>query len=374
MQEARRQDARQLTHSTSRSCILLSWLLRSKYNRVKKALNILFLLSAFTLRSQDIHFSQWYMTPLLMNPAQAGSQNQYRAIFNYKNQWSSITQPYTTANFSYDQRLGKTANTAISALGLNVAQDRSGSPQIKTFLASITYACHIKTSEKSRLGVGLYAGLLQRSISYEGLQWMNQYDGKKYDPALASKEPEGGVTLMRPDVGFGLHYEYSKSEKYMTGNDHRKFNGGISVFHVNKPLYSFYGSAEKLYMKAGAYATAELGLANSDISLVPGAYYFIQGPAKEMLLGMLAQYQLKADSKYTGYVQGSSISFGGYYRGKDAAIAMALFKFQQYAIGLSYDVNVSKLKTASNGRGGFEISLRYVNPPSFLYKAKPRVE
>ena len=118
----------------------------------------------------------------------------------------------------------------------------------------------------------------------------------------------------------------------------------------------------------------EIGVGNSDLSLVPGLYYYRQGPASELLIGNLFQYKLLDDSKYTGFVQGAFIAGGVYYRGKDAAIAMAMFKVKTYCIGLSYDFNVSSLKSASKGRGGFEISLRYTNPANYLYKAKPSLD
>ena len=76
---------------------------------------------------------------------------------------------------------------------------------------------------------------------------------------------------------------------------------------------------------------------------------------------------LREDSKYTGFVKGASISAGGFYRNKDAFVAMALFEFSSYGVGLSYDFNVSGLKTVSTGRGGFEITLRFLNPAPFIY-------
>ncbi len=333
-------------------------------------LNLCFI---FSLLSQDVHFSQFSMAPLWLNPAQAGAQHDMRGTANYKSQWGSVAQPYSTANLSWDMRLGKSDKKVLTGIGININQDQSGSPKIKTFQAALSYACHIKVSEKSRLGIGLYGAVIQRSISYEGLQWMNQYDGLAYNPSLSSKEIKGAMIFFRPDAGAGIHYEYSKNEKFMTGNDHRKLSAGVSAFHINKPAYSFYGSNEKLYMKFGGYVNAEIGLPNSDLSLVPGFYYFQQGPSTELLIGTLMQYKLTGDSKYTGYIQGSTLSFGAYYRVRDAAIANVLFKFSHYSIGLSYDFNVSNLKTASKGGGGFEIALRYVNPNTFMHKPKERL-
>jgi type IX secretion system PorP/SprF family membrane protein len=338
-------------------------------NNYKKGF-CLILLYAMTIpcMAQDIHFSQFWMTPLLLNPAQAGSQQNMRAAVNYRDQWSSVAQPYKTGNVSFDMKLGKNDKKVFSGIGVNISQDKAGDAQLKTFQASLSYACHVHLNDKSTLGLGLYAGIIQRSISTASLQWMNQYDGTGYNSSMASGETSTANSLTRVDAGGGLHYEYGKGEKYMTGNDHKKFNAGIAAFHLNRPAYSFYATSEKLFIKTVAYATGEFGISNSAVSIVPGAVYSMQGTSGELIIGTMFQYQFKSDSKYTGYVHGSSLSIGAYYRNNDAVIATMLLKIANYAIGISYDINTSALAAATKGRGGFEISLRYINPSPFLYK------
>ncbi len=64
----------------------------------------------------------------------------------------------------------------------------------------------------------------------------------------------------------------------------------------------------------------------------------------------------------------SAFYLGGYYRVSDAFIPSVMVEFANYALGLTYDVNVSKLRTATNAKGGIEISLRYSTPNPFTYK------
>src|ERR1700741_340950 len=149
--------------------------------------------------AQDTHFSQFWMTPMLLNPAQAGAQEPLRIILNYKNQWNSVAQPYNTGNLSLDARLGKKNKKAFSGIGLNINQDMAGSPMIKTFQLNLNYACHVYLNEKSSLGAGLYGGLIQRSITTSGLQWMNQYDGMSYNSSIASGEPNPTASMMNFD-------------------------------------------------------------------------------------------------------------------------------------------------------------------------------
>ena len=52
---------------------------------------------------------------------------------------------------------------------------------------------------------------------------------------------------------------------------------------------------------------------------------------------------------------------GSWYRFGDALIPYVGLEFGRFRLGATYDVNLSKLRTASNSRGGFEVSLIYIN-------------
>jgi len=316
------------------------------------------------LFSQDIHFARFWMTPLLLNPAQAGAEHDMRTIINYRNQWNSVATPYSTANVSFDMKLGKKKLTkGFSAVGINVFQDQAGDAKMKTLYGSIAYAYHIFLNKESTLGAGLYGGFAQRSINYSNLQWMNQYDGSTYQQSFPSYEPSGGTSLTYPDLGGGLHYEY--------GKDKIDFSAGAALFHATQPNYSFYGTSEKLNMKITGYANAQIRLSNSNFSFVPGMVYFQQGKSTELLLGTLFRYILKEESR--SGKQGAAVALGAHYRNKDAVVPVLMLEFAQFNIGLSYDVNVSQLSTASSGKGGFEISLRFVHPNPFLAKSASRI-
>jgi len=101
----------------------------------------------------------------------------------------------------------------------------------------------------------------------------------------------------------------------------------------------------------------EAKTSEESVVLKPSYIVLLQGPSKEITPGLMAQYVLGERSKYTRIKKFTAVSIGGYYRFKDALIAVAKYEFAGYAIGLSYDVNLSKLRTVSSTRGGFEVSL-----------------
>src|SRR5690348_12595866 len=62
------------------------------------------------VKAQDIHFSQFFETPLLRNPALAGIfTGDYRVQMVYRDQWRTVTNGYKTGslNGEYKFPIGK---------------------------------------------------------------------------------------------------------------------------------------------------------------------------------------------------------------------------------------------------------------------------
>ncbi|MFB6258100.1 MAG: hypothetical protein ABEH38_05360, partial [Flavobacteriales bacterium] len=100
-------------------------------------------------------------------------------------------------------------------------------------------------------------------------------------------------------------------------------------------------------------------------SLRPGTMLTFKGKQKEVLFGTLLRYPLKSNSKYTGLVSGTAVSAGAHLRMGDALIVNAMLEMGSFALGLSYDINISELTVASKGKGGLELSLRFISPNPF---------
>ncbi len=322
----------------------------------------------FMLNAQDIHFSQFYMSPMTLNPALAGNTHDIQANANYKNQWGSVTSPYKTIAVSVDGRLTKkdNAKSGFWVGALNFYNDKAGDASLGTTQLNATCGYYITTSEKSALGVAFQGGFANRSINPGVLTWGNQYNGYSLDPTLPSMEPAETNSVFYWDLGGGINFSFQENERYMTGNDQFKFDLGFAFFHVPRPEYSFYGGEEKLNMKFSAYWQALIGIANTNLSIVPGFFYYRQSPAKEVFMGTSFKYLLVESSRVTGLVKGSALNLGAYYRTSDAIVATLLYEWNKYSIGISYDFNVSDLKDASSGKGGIEISLRFRSPNPFL--------
>ena len=326
--------------------------------------------------AQDIHFSQFYFSPLTLNPALAGTNGDLQVQTNYKNQWRSVADAYKTFSVSFDMKfMQKKWKNGFMGVGLNIFNDKAGDAKMGISQANISLSSARLLNPNNIISGGIQGGFSQHSINYSALVWENQYDPNTlaYNPSLPSGEPSTGNKFSYADMSAGLQWNYGKGEMYISGNDQILANFGVAIFHINQPKYTYYGLAgEKLYQRMVAHGKLLYGIKNTPLSLVPSFIFFKQGPTQEINPGCMIRYTLKENSKYTNYVNGAAISGGAHYRFKDAAVVSVLLEIANWAIGVSYDINTSDLTSASNGRGGIEVALRYINPNPFFSANKAR--
>ncbi|HIA07453.1 MAG TPA: type IX secretion system membrane protein PorP/SprF [Flavobacteriales bacterium] len=349
-------------------------------NQLKTEILVIAIINIFVIPKavgQDIHFSQFYASELMLNPAATGNfRGDHRAVVNYKDQWRSVANPYTTYAAAFDMKIfsQKVSKGSLGA-GLSAFSDKAGDAAMGTAQVNLMLGYRSKLSENSILSAGIQGGFTQRSINSEAMQWGNQDDGiTGFDAGLPSGESYDFGNYSYGDFSGGLMWNYSSNQKTMTSNDGLKANLGVALFHLNKPKGVFYtASDERLYAKLVIHGQALIGLKNTNMAIQPKFLWLHQGPSNEILLGTMVRYTLKEESKYTGLIKETALSLGGYYRMKDAFIPAILFEMANFSIGFSYDINVSDLSAASGGKGGAEVSLRFVNPNPFVaVKTKKR--
>jgi type IX secretion system PorP/SprF family membrane protein len=348
--------------------------LTMKKNSFLISISAYLLISTSSLFSQDVHFSQSNMTPLLLNPALTGVEGDQRAFLNYKNQWRGLAiqgAAFNTALFSFDAALLKNKwRKGYLGAGIVCYRDVAGDLKMGTTQLNISIAGIVYVNENQFLSGGLQAGYVQKSISSAAMQWENQYDGSSgtYNAALPSNDIASLPPLTYGNFSTGLAWTYHKDQRnVLSSNEQLKINLGVALQNVNTPKQNFadYGISNQLYSKYVIHGTAMIGIQNTNFALMPNVVYYKQGPLSELNIGTLFRYSIKDKSKYTGVYKGCAISMGAQYRLKDAVAPVVLFEYSSYSIGMSYDVNVSGLTSATGGKGGFEISLKYVNPNPF---------
>jgi type IX secretion system PorP/SprF family membrane protein len=321
--------------------------------------------------SQDIHFSQFYMSPLTLNPGMAGVNYNFQTIVNYKDQWRGVAEPYKTFAASMDARINKKRyKDSFWAGGVNFYRDRAGDAKMGICQVNLTAAYHLSIATYQTLGIGLQGGYAQRSINYSALQWASQYDPNSgYNPDLPSGEPEMVSSYSYADVGGGIVWSYNNTSglRHVEDNHDLKANVGVAVYHAKQKNSFYKTSGEQLYPKYVFHGNALISMPNNhNIALVPGFMFYTQGPSRELFFGSMIRYNMQQESKYTGLKKSAAFYLGMYYRAQDAVSPMFMIERSPYSIGISYDVNISKLTPASTARGGLEIALKYA--PSDVFK------
>lgn len=310
--------------------------------------------------AQDVHFSQYPEAPSSINPALAGVTYNTRVIVNYRNQWSSVGGKYETMALSFDQTIkNKKFGSSYFAIAVNIFKDVAGDSKLSTLNPNLGVSYIQRISKKMKFSGGVQSGFFYRSIDASNLRFDRQYDGYTFNPNLANGEDptKSGITSF--DVGGGVNLNYIQSDKFISAKNSAKFDVGISAFHYRLGKTSFFNTNERLNTRMCAYFNGDFNIPNSVNAIMPTVLYMRQGPQSEIVAGALFKFILGDVSTYTALKKPTAISIGGYYRFRDAIIPTLLFQHNRYAVGVSYDINVSALTPASKRNGGMEIMLRY---------------
>lgn len=326
---------------------------------MKKTLFYLLTISLLATNSaeaqQDIHFSQFWTSPLNINPALVGMfDGDMRLANNYRSQWSSVTaNPYTTMAASADfPVLRNYKNDNFMGVGVGFVRDQAGDTRFTSSQYSIAFSYIAQLNREQYLSFGLQTGLMQRAISGANISWGNQWDGAYFDPTLPSGENFAAESVSLIDFNFGMNWFYE-------ANDYSKVFAGASVHHLGAPLVSFQSAEEKLLRKLILHGGAELMVENTNIVFMPNFMVKRQGPNAVYDLGSDVKYVLQEKSQITNFNDETSIAFGAYYRALDAVYLLTAFNWKGLTVGFSYDLNTSGLTVASDGLGGMEAMIMY---------------
>lgn len=303
--------------------------------------------------AQDLHFSQWFNSPLTTNPANTGfiPDADYRIGANYRNQWSAVMfEPYKTMSIWGDAQVFRNRiQNGWLGLGGVILRDQAGSGNLTSTQAYASIAYHQMLGYSSLLTAGFNVGWVNKRINSANLKFPDQFDGKFFDHTLPTS-----VQIDQPSVNFfdmqvGMNYAYFPSNNVYV-------NGGFSVWHLNRARESFFstdpaGFDSRLPMRYLAFFNSSFK-ANENVILNPMAYYSNQSGSSEAVAGLNIQYNLSHD--------GDEQVIGGlYYRVGDSFIPMIGFVYQNIRLTFTYDVTASSLSKYNSGNGAWEFALSH---------------
>lgn len=319
---------------------------------MKKILLLILIFSCcLKLSAQDPHFSQFYASPLTLNPAFAGKfDGELRVAGIHRNQWPTINRAFITTSAAVDFRImqSKIAENDTWGVGLMGFSDQSANGAVKLNFASAGTAFHKGLDEEGYHQIGAafqvtYANML---INTQGLKFLDQLTTSGFTNVTEEVFDNSRLTNRYVDFNAGVLYNGSTT-------DDNNFYFGVSMYHINRPKQSFTGAYFILNPRTSIHGGGYFPVGQNNTVHV-SAIHSMQGKASETLFGGAYQFRLSEDYKPTSFYVGSWMRLG------DAVIPYVGLESGSFRLGATYDVNISELKTASNSRGGIEISLIYI--------------
>lgn len=310
------------------------------------------LISALKGWGQDPNFSQFFSSPLTLNPALTGKfDGQYRVAGNYRNQWPTIYNAYVTSTMSVDMSVLKNRISDIDQMGVGILaySDKAGDGALKSTYGGLSLAYHKGIDENAmhQIGAGFQTVFVNKRLDVTNLKFQDQLTPLGFTGVTSEVFLQDQLNVNYVDVNAGVIYNGST-------NGYNNFYLGASMYHINRPKESFKGANFLLNPRTTLQAGGKVPLANYNAFHFAASHSTQAGAHNTMIGGAISINTNNDDIDPTNFYVGSWVRFG------DAVIPYIGLEFKGMRFGASYDINVSSLKPASNARGGIEISLIYI--------------
>lgn len=316
-----------------------------------------FVFSTVVTDAQDLHYTQYTNAPLNLNPANTFNDADFRFVFNNRSQWKAVTVPYKTFSVSADMKaFGVGQFQPNTAFGFLINNDVDGDSKLHTtnFTGSFAYQYAFDKKAKNYINAGIQFGYTQKHFDLTDLNFDNQFNGDVFDPSAPTGEPVMNDKMNYFDLGFGANGHWIQTDEW-------QFDIGAAVQHINKPNNSFYSAGSikispHYIVNAGAHYQM-----TEDMQLQPSLLFMQQNSIAELDANATLKYQV-TENKF----QVTNLYGGIGVRVKDAVSLNVGADIKNLFFGMSYDINTSPLRTASNGRGAIEFAVIYK-----IFKIRP---
>lgn len=341
--------------------------MQSMIDSIKKLLVTLLVMSSFiNIYAQDLHFSQFYSSPLTLNPANTGAMEQdFRLAGIRRDQWSGISSSFVTTALSADVAFRDGfLNEDKLALGIVLYDDNMGEGILKaqSFLLSTAYHHTLDAHKLHDLSIGIQVGVMQKRLNDDGIRFESQFQDWEFQEGLTSGENFDALNQNHISLHIGALWKYTITPKKL------RYHLGFSTFQITSPSETFLGNSKNELSTRFTIHTGIDYKITPKLVLSPKFLFMTQSNARDINLGTMVSYKFVDEF----------VLLGGYWnRLNDANIAMIGARFfKNYEVKFSYDMTNSSLRdsqnaviTANDGKvASWEISLIIVGN---IFKSHP---
>jgi type IX secretion system PorP/SprF family membrane protein len=325
--------------------------------RLRLTILIIVLFISGSIFAQDPHFSQFFASPLTLNPALTGRfDGNMRIAGNYRNQWPTISNAFQTYTASVDFAIMQNKLPEIDrrAGGIMALGDQQADGVLKNTYYAISTAYHKGLDEDGyhQVAVGFQGTFAQKRLNTANLKFEDQLRSDGFTGITAEIFNPAMVNINYFDLNAGVMFSG------VTGGSVSYYAGG-SIYHINKPRESFTGADFALQPRYTFHGGAYFPVGQSTVLHTSALYQNQSGASETVIGGAFGLNVNQADE-----LNPTTFFVGSWYRFGDAIIPYLGLEFNSMRVGASYDVNTSALKSVSQSRGGFELSIIYVHRPN----------
>jgi len=310
------------------------------------------LLTVGAINAQSYHFSQFFSTPLLTNPANTGFTNgPYRIASNFRSQGlpgsSTLFTGYVSADVS--PLRDKLTEGHKAGLGLYIMNDHSLGSAIQTNSVGLSAAYHVGLDVygEQSIGLGIQGTYNQRKLDYSKLSFESQYGPGGYDPGLPIGEALNVDSKGFFDINFGAVYNRNIGGQ--------SFFAGAGVYNILQHKENLLDEQYKLPMRITFQSGLQTPLSDNE-NVYVSLTAMHQSKTTELTLGGAYGYNISED-------EGKNELIGGlWYRFKDALIPYVGYQGRSFQAGFSFDYTASAMRTGAEVRNGIELTLLFKAP------------
>jgi type IX secretion system PorP/SprF family membrane protein len=304
-------------------------------------------------RTQDFTFSQFYEQPLLRNPALAGLFNgDLRVSMAYRDQWGSITVPFRTTSLSVEHKIPVGKNNDFLTIGSQMSMDGAGEIRLRRtqLLPAINFHKSMSDEQDTYLSLAFMGGPVSSQFDATQLKFGDQYSNNGSGTGNSTSQPLLNSSYSYWDLSTGLCFSTvfeNKTTFYMAA--------GLS--HFAKPTIRSSTTTSADFLAPKLMLNIGTNIRSGDKGhVIAFADYYAQNGNRQLLGGLMYGIDV---SKFDDEEPAASLYVGSFLRWNDALIPVVKMDFDHLSIGVSYDVNISKLRVVSNWRGGLELTASY---------------
>lgn len=356
-----------------RYCKLIFYTSKEVVMRSQLIFNVLLIVVTLNLfcvkigTAQDLHFAQFYNSPMNINAGKTGIFNgDKRFMASYRDQWRSVAVPWTTMSFAYDQKfLGKSQSNNFFSAGIYFNYDQQGISKLTLTNLNLSGSYTRSLNKNNLLTLGVSLGVANRGFDPSTLTWDRQWNGDAFDGNLASGENFTAERINFFENSIGLNYRWQTDNR-------NKLDVGLAAYHLLEPKLSYMdntvSSDTRLPRRYSATAVGTKRLLDL-LDLQLHGVGHLQGEVNQLLFGGLFKLHVNEERG-----KEFELHIGASYRTTKSLIPVVAIQYRNIYASFSYDIDLSEFQVHTNNRGGPELHFNYIITevkPLRMFKACP---